>query len=94
MLNEFDEREVKLIKEVSDKTGYSYEEIQEAFNNLKQACISIFEEIKRIVKDVYDYLVMKNYKENKEKWEVPIKYKIPEAPFIHNHNLQFARNSI
>lgn len=94
MLNELDKREVKLIKEVSDKTGYSVEEIYHAFNKVKQTLILISEEIKRTIESIYNYFKLKYNQECQQKWHVPINIKIPEMPFVKNHNLQFARNNI
>jgi len=94
MLNELDEREVKLINELSDETGYSIEEIKYALDSVKQACISIIEEIKRIVKDVYDYFKIKKSNDYSQNWHVPVKVRIPNAPFIKDYNLQFARNNL
>lgn len=88
------ENEKELIEKTVTRTGYSSEEVSRAFNNVKQAFVKAVEVVERIITNICDFLNQINNKKHEYNWKIPIKLNIPQAPFVKNYNLRFARNNL
>lgn len=99
------EREMAMAKDLAKKFAEinqldekeSYETIICAFQNVKEVFISTWNQLKEIVSSIAESIegitegIEKKHAYN---WHVPIKTRMPESPFIENHNIQFARNNL
>lgn len=60
------------------------ESVSEVWNTLKETFDNIYE----TRKEIEHKNMLRQY------WHVPIKIRLPEAPFVENHNLRFARKNL
>ncbi len=104
MLNE---REMSMAKELAQElTSVNRLREKEKLDNAFKTIKSMFEGVKESVSEVWNTLketfdnICETRKEIEHKnilrqsWHVPIKITLPEAPFVKNYNLQFARNNL
>lgn len=56
----------------------------------------VFNELRDKVVEMYEYIKTLRHQKrvNDFNWHIPIKMKLPEAPFIIKHNIQFARSNL
>lgn len=102
MLNE---REMAMAKELAKKFAEinqldereAYETIIGAFQNVKEVFVSAWNQLKESISSIVESIegiaegIEKKHAYN---WRVPIKTRMPEAPFVENHNIQFARSNL
>lgn len=89
------EKEKELIEEAALRYGYSYEEVQQAFESVKQTFISAFEAIKEIVSKIADCIVRRDETEKHRKhWRIPMDTTKPSQVRMPNVNLPRIRNHI
>lgn len=75
------EHEAGLINEVAEMTGYSEEEIQDAWETIKQSLIDVWEVVKTAINDFLECIREEN-EPNEHTWYVPIKIEAPPMPDI------------
>lgn len=101
------EREMAMAKELAHKLiEVNRLKEKERFENAFKAIKSMFEGVKENITEIWDSIKensinisdsikgIGNQKQLRNYWHVPIKMNIPQAPFVKNHNLQFARSNL
>ncbi len=72
----------------------------QALKTIHEALTDLFYEIKNTVSEIWgtvkntEVMTYDIKKRDFYNWHVPIKVNLPDAPFVKNHKLQFARSSI
>lgn len=89
-------QELVQVKKEKDEFDRAIEAVTHIFANIKETVTNVWNSIKESMPKIIDDVLeeIEHEKKLRESWHVPIKMDLPKAPFIENHNLQFARSNL
>lgn len=68
---------------------------EENIQNIKDDLIEFWEQIKEMCNSVHEVITRLEKEEKlRSRWHVPIKCKLPQAPYVYNYKLQLARSNL